>query len=144
MTSLAPHDTIPTQYWTVGSLHSHNIARHVLPAADIVTLNANSPKSINCRGRSEQSHPWPVELAVLIRGVSPPFNLVGKFRSWTALRNLLVDNVQKLGRRARERPLQPYLQTFGVCAIESTEVVGMSMRRHRANNALPFYSKLSV
>ena len=139
-----PKDTIPNKYWTLGGLSAKLISTQLLIFADKVVLTKVNLTSIFIRGAAEKSHQYHVEVLVFISGMDPGFKLVGKYRSWTHLRALFLQNVRSLGHRARSLPLPPHWPDDGIWAIVEADGKDHVHMKHKFHEWCSFDLALSM
>lgn len=111
-------DTVPTKYWTMGSLSVQLLSKRILATMEPVALSMANLRSMSLRGNGDHGKAELMKIIEFMTGLSPDTPLTGELRNWTNLEGMMVQKNIGHGRRARDMKLPPDWKEAGAFRLE--------------------------
>jgi hypothetical protein len=109
--------TIPTKYWTMGSLSVALLCKNVLSEMEPVALSQANLRSMYVRGKGEHGKHELLKIVEFATGLHADTPLVGNLREWKVLRDTVLERNATLGRRAMDLQLPPDWKAAGTYSV---------------------------
>ena len=111
-------DTVPTKYWTLGSLSVQLLSKRILASMEPVALSMANLRSMSLRGNGDHGKTELMKIIESMTGLSPDMPLTGELKKWPTLVDMMVEKNTGKGMRARDMQLPPDWKEAGVFRLE--------------------------